>query len=782
MRGIPAIFLIVAAFVSAASPARAADPVDAALQAVQYTDGKLTYAEQQELAAKQAKREKTDLFTQAAKKLQSLPGWRVISKAIAKDKVEARQRELERAKQEAARAEQAAVQTGSQYLQAEEKYKAVSGEYANPERVQYWRSRVGSIEYAPESPEEPTAEDVSQGTQDLMKTINAGVTPESMGKLMNQAGGIENMTDKLVAQAVKGQGQFAGGANPGAAGPGIQGGRFRFSDKSGASDYGGVTQRQAPGGLSNAALMDKRIMLSGERGALGRGRKGLDPWAEQSRQKLEQGDAAGALRAAERAIQKNPRDPVGYVLKSQALNKLRRFDEAESAAKRALELDPENEKAYKSLIWAQLHNGKPDEALANASRLIRIQPDNAEAYLLRAFASELLGDREAMLRDLERAATLDPKYRGHLAKARRGERLFDPSSEDSEQLLEAIAYEEAPKRRSSWPLVAVGIAIMIAGAAGPLLAKIQGMKRSTVGAGNRTSTLEFERRTDKDAEAETESELLAGKYRLEQLIGRGGMGQVWRAYDTILGRPVAIKQMVAIHDGVDRDALYKLYQKEARTLANLRHPGIVDIYEVLEDKDAIYLVFEWVEGKTVHQILAEEHKLPLHRTVSILEPVCRALAFAHQQGVVHRDLKPANIMVTREGIVKLMDFGIARASGEASPVAQSGGAEADPLAAHRTRTVAGTPAYRGPEAVKGIVTPAFDIYSLGASFYEMLTGRLPFGPSGQESVHATPFVAASKLAPGLSRNVDAIIAFCLSGDYTKRFRDAESLLAELKKL
>ncbi|PJA15512.1 MAG: hypothetical protein CO113_11480 [Elusimicrobia bacterium CG_4_9_14_3_um_filter_62_55] len=782
MRGFAPIFLLLAVFFTPAPTLQAKDSVEAALEAVEYTDGQLSYAEQQELAAKEAKREKTNLLTQAAKKLQSLPGWRVISKAVAKDKLKARERELERAKAEAARTEKAAVQTGNQYLQAEEQYKAVSGEYRNPERVQYWQSRIGSAGGPPpEEQGEPTTESVGEKTQQLMDTMKGGVTPESMGKLINQAGGLENMTDKLMAQAIQGKGQFnQTAAESGVNGPGIQGGRFRFSDKTGASAYGTATQRQRPpsGSITNEALMDGKIMLTRDRGALGRGKRGLDPWAEKSRQRLASGDYAGALAAAERAIARNPRDPTGYLFKSQALNKLRRFDEAEIAAKRALELDPENEKAYKSLIWAQLHNGKPDEALSNAGRLIRIQPDNAEAFLLRAFANELLGNREAMLRDLERAAALDPKYRGHLAKARRGKRLFDPSAEDSEQLLEAIAYEEAPKRRSSWPLVAIGLAIMIAGAAGPALSWLQGRQRSTVGVGTRTSTLEFERRTARDA---AEPELLAGKYRLDQLIGRGGMGKVWKAFDTTLDRPVAVKEMVALDDEDERKALYQLYQKEARTLAALRHPGIVDIYEVVEHQDSIFLIFEWVDGKTVHQILAEEHKLPLHRVVAILEPVCQALSFAHEQGVVHRDLKPANIMVTRDGVVKLMDFGIARAGGD--PVfAETAEGRGDPLSANRTQTVAGTPAYRGPEAVRGIVTPAFDIYSLGASFYEMLTGRLPFGPSGQESVHATPFVAASKLAPGLSRSVDALIAFCLSGDYTKRFRDARSLLAELKKL
>jgi tetratricopeptide (TPR) repeat protein len=792
MRGFSAL-LIAAAVLFSPCAVRAQDSSDATLEAVQYSDGKLTYAEQIEEAKKQEKREKASQVQKAYDRLRSLPGWRVLSRNRAKRVARARERELERKKNEAKQAEQTTLASGQEYLQAEEQFKAETGSYHNPQRVEYWQSRVGGVAPPePENPEDVTVEDVTQQTNEMMSALSADGSAGNLGSIMNRAGGLENLTDALMTQANRGTGAFAAkntqtargpGSNTGVGGPGIRGQRVRFTDKPGGSDYGaGTARRRAPmGSISADVLMKNKVMVSNARGALGRGRRGIDSWAEQSRQKLAAGDYEGALAAAEKSIAKNPRSPTGYVFKSRALNKLRRFDEAESAAKEALWRDPDNEDAYKSLIWAQLHNGKAGEARDNASRLARINPNNAEAFLMRAFANELLGDREAMLRDLERAARLNPKYRGHLAKARAGERLFDPNDADSELLLEAVAFQEAPTRKKVWPLVVFGLVLMLSSAGAPLVRWVQSRRRSTVGVGTRTSTLEFERRTDKDVEEMEASTLLAGKYSLDQVIGRGGMGQVWKATDTTLDRPVAIKQMVRMEDDAEREQLYQLYQKEARTLANLRHPGIVDIYEVLEVKDSIYLVFEWVDGKTVHQMLAEEHKLPLHRSVSILEPVCQALAFAHEQGVVHRDLKPANIMVTHEGIVKLMDFGIARASGNAAPAETIAGAP-DALAPHRTKTIAGTPAYRGPEAAKGIVTPAFDIYSLGASFYEMLTGRLPFGPSGQESVHANAFVAASKIAPGLSRQVDGVIAFCLASDYTKRFHDAPTLLAELKKL
>ena len=777
MRGFTAILLLCAI----SSAAQTDDTAQRALDLVTSAGENLSNAEGNEAFAREQKRKKSKNLINAQNYLNRLPGWRVLSRGRAKQTVKFRERALKSATTIAVAAQERANEQGQNYLQAEEEYLAETGSYSDPERVEYWQSRITFVPDEPDPAAPVTPETVEQQAQEISEIVSGGLNPTTMGQLTGRAGSIENMTDKLVAQIMNRQGAFSQtpGASP--AGAGTPPARPGFSNRPGdySSQARGYRNRAALGSISDKTLRDTKILLSDGRAGAGRRRR-RDPFAESSRRRLAAGDAEGALQAAEKSIRRNPGSAIGYVLKAQALNKLRRFDEAEEAAKRALDRDPENEKAYKSLIWAQLHNGKAEEASANASRLLRIQPDNAEAYLMRGFAKELLGDRMGMLRDLERAARLDPRYRGHLAKARAGELLFDPKASDSEKLLDAIQFEEPPEPKRALPFVAIGLTLLIFSIGTPLVNMlIQRRRQSAVGAGTRTSTLEFERRTENDAPVH--EDLLAGKFRLDQMVGRGGMGKVWKATDTTLDRPVAIKQMVEMESGPEQTELLKMYRKEARTLANLHHPGIVDIYEVLDLHDGIYLVFEWIEGKTVHQMLAEEHKLPLHRVLQILEPVLEALTLAHSEGVVHRDMKPANIMVSEAGHVKLMDFGIARAAGQDKVVEMANG-NIQMVSDTRTNTIAGTPAYRGPEAARGIVTPAFDIYGVGATFYEMLTGKLPFGPSGQESVHATSFVKASTLAPGLPINVDAVVAFCLQADHTKRFKDAPALLAEFRKL
>ncbi|MDE2292221.1 MAG: serine/threonine protein kinase, partial [Elusimicrobia bacterium] len=259
--------------------------------------------------------------------------------------------------------------------------------------------------------------------------------------------------------------------------------------------------------------------------------------------------------------------------------------------------------------------------------------------------------------------------------------------------------------------------------------------------------------------------------------GRGGMGRVWEAVDATLQRPVAIKEMSP--DLAADPALRELYLKEARTLATLRHPNIVEIFEILDTPPSLYLALEWVNGKTLQHVLAERRRLAYETARGVLEPVCDALAAAHAMGIVHRDLKPSNIMIGADGRVKLMDFGIARSLGDSgSAAAPVTGGPVSPLTAARTRTLAGTPAYRPPEAVQGLITPAFDVFSLGVCLYEALTGELPFGTEGLSPARPT-FTPVSALITGLPPGVDALLARLLEPDVAKRIPDAAAAKAAL---
>ncbi|MBI5595335.1 MAG: serine/threonine protein kinase [Elusimicrobia bacterium] len=271
------------------------------------------------------------------------------------------------------------------------------------------------------------------------------------------------------------------------------------------------------------------------------------------------------------------------------------------------------------------------------------------------------------------------------------------------------------------------------------------------------------------AEAE-KAGLLAGKYELRGVIGRGGMAKVWQAHDRSTGREVAVKK-VALPEGPRAEQRRNLALLEARTLTTLRHPNIVDIFEVVDNPAGLFLVFEFLHGKTLQQILAEERTVTLERLSTILRPSCAALEFAHSRGFVHRDFKPSNVMVLTTGAVKVMDFGIARALSEGDQAEDLVGV--DPAAAEgrgmqlaRTSNLVGTPGYRPPEAEKGIVSTAFDVYSMGAVTYEALVGELPPrpGPGSLERV----WLRLKERAPGIPQQAGRAIQAALDPDYTKR--------------
>ena len=205
------------------------------------------------------------------------------------------------------------------------------------------------------------------------------------------------------------------------------------------------------------------------------------------------------------------------------------------------------------------------------------------------------------------------------------------------------------------------------------------------------------------------SEAQQERYTLQEKLGRGAMGEVWLATDTLLGRQVAIKFLHAAHKAKHRD----LFLSEARMLASLAHPNITTIYDAVFEQDAerIYLVMEYIEGQPLEALIAEEAPLPLDTILDVTMGILRALQYAHQKGVVHRDIKPANVIIQPNG-VKLTDFGMAALMSRL---------------AEGARQVFGTPSYIAPEQADGRpVDGRADLYSLGVLLFEMVTGHLPF--------------------------------------------------------
>ncbi|PRX99603.1 serine/threonine-protein kinase [Allonocardiopsis opalescens] len=205
--------------------------------------------------------------------------------------------------------------------------------------------------------------------------------------------------------------------------------------------------------------------------------------------------------------------------------------------------------------------------------------------------------------------------------------------------------------------------------------------------------------------------LLANRYRLEERIAAGGMGEVWAAADTVLDRQVAVKLLKHALIG---DRTYRSrFRSEARITAALGHPGIAQVYDYGEQDDMAFLVMELVPGEPLSSVVARHGALAAETVLDIVHQAARALAAAHAAGVVHRDIKPANLLMTREGVLKLTDFGIARA--------------AESVTLTQTGMVMGTAQYVSPEQANGDpTTPSSDLYSLGVVAYECLTGRPPF--------------------------------------------------------
>jgi serine/threonine-protein kinase len=273
--------------------------------------------------------------------------------------------------------------------------------------------------------------------------------------------------------------------------------------------------------------------------------------------------------------------------------------------------------------------------------------------------------------------------------------------------------------------------------------------------------------------------LLGGRYQVGELIGRGGMAEVHAGHDTRLGRTVAIKML---RSDLARDPSFLArFRREAQSAAGLNHPAIVAVYDSGEDEETEsgggkvalpYIVMEYVEGRTLREVLNELSVMEPDDAARVTEGVLDALSYSHRMGIVHRDIKPANVMLTPAGAVKVMDFGIARAIADTAATMT------------QTQSVIGTAQYLSPEQAQGNPVDArSDLYSAGCLLYELLTGRTPFIGDSPVSIayqHVGQLPQPpSVYQPSLSADMDAVVLHSLVKDRDARYQDAAAFRSDL---
>jgi eukaryotic-like serine/threonine-protein kinase len=272
----------------------------------------------------------------------------------------------------------------------------------------------------------------------------------------------------------------------------------------------------------------------------------------------------------------------------------------------------------------------------------------------------------------------------------------------------------------------------------------------------------------------TTPQVLGERYEIGGVLGRGGMAEVHLGRDLRLGREVAVK--VLRHD-LARDPSFQVrFRREAQASASLNHPAIVAVYDTGEDRTALgntpYIVMEYVEGETLRDVIRREGRLTPERAMSLSADVCGALDFSHRNGIVHRDVKPGNVMITPEGAVKVMDFGIARAVSDSAATMTS------------TAAVIGTAQYLSPEQARGEgVDARSDVYSVGCMLFELITGAPPFtGDSpvavAYQHVREDPRLPSS-ISPQVPPELDAIVLKSMSKNPANRYQSAAEMRNDL---
>ena len=265
--------------------------------------------------------------------------------------------------------------------------------------------------------------------------------------------------------------------------------------------------------------------------------------------------------------------------------------------------------------------------------------------------------------------------------------------------------------------------------------------------------------------------LLGGRYQIETQIGGGGMAVVYRAVDTLLGRTVAVKMLRAQYAG-DEEFVSR-FRQEAQSAARLSHANIVNLYDVGTVDGEYYIVMEYIDGPTLKDVIRDRGPLPVAETLDITKQICDALSHAHEHHIIHRDIKPHNILLTRSGVVKVTDFGLARAMTGNTITHQPGS------------SVLGSVHYFSPEQARGGTTDIkTDIYSLGVVMYEMLTKQLPFSGDTPVSVALKhlrdQFIEPRQLISSITQSVENIVLRCMAKSPDVRYPDMGAVKKDLR--
>ncbi len=513
--------------------------------------------------------------------------------------------------------------------------------------------------------------------------------------------------------------------------------------------------------------------------AAGAARVEAEEAAGKARAALGLGDGEAASAAIEKGLAADPGNSVLLGLRAQIEARKGEWAKSLADAEAALSHDPKNIALLRAKALAQLRTKDYAGAIATANEMLELDPNNADAFAIRGQAYGLSGRYDIMTADLQSAAALDPYYKDIAARAKAGT-LVAPADSDVLFLLPgegaagagSAAAPAGRARRFGGMLAAAaaGGLLMALGLLGTVLAPARRRAAEALARLTRTGPTLGELPPQPESVSAAAGEgLIRGQYELSREIGAGGMGRVYEGTDRSLGRRVAIKKM---RDELRADPRERArFVAEAKTVAALHHPNIVDIYAIAEEGADVYLVFEYVDGKTVHELVYERGRLEPAAAASVTRACADALEFAHARGVIHRDMKPSNVMIDGAGQVKVMDFGIARAAKDAL------------ARGTMTNTVVGTPPYMAPEQEQGQVRRESDVYALAICAYEMLAGELPFSGVGMGmSLNKLnmAYEPVTKRVAGLPPTVDAAFARAFQPDPGKRWRSPAEFAAALE--